>query len=343
MSIRRDAYNLCKSIWSSPIRSQVQVLLQNLNTASEEQMRTGNHRASFGAASRQLRAQLMGYLVIDRDKERIAKDYPPLRWTQGLSDEERQLLIKIHKQFILLNSRCVSTLTQLVPECSSAIDPYFKFGYEISDEIEEVQLYDEEIAQALFHSFQSHPAIAIALESNDKFKEATPETERPPINEIIQAVINLEQGLLNSGPLHSPEKLWKLSITHQPGSANRVLLEYIYALVCVRASLDILNELIYQALWTNKLPVLDKNSIIKVGNLTSTFSGMGFTLKYQPNEKSGFGDLGLILVKTTIHDREFDLCRAEKVNVQVSQDFGDTVDISLREIDENLNPYKGLL
>jgi hypothetical protein len=111
----------------------------------------------------------------------------------------------------------------------------------------------------------------------------------------------------------------------------------------VRASLDILNELIYQALWTNKLPVLDKNSIIKVGNLTSTFSGMGFTLKYQPNEKSGFGDLGLILVKTTIHDREFDLCRAEKVNVQVSQDFGDTVDISLREIDENLNPYKGLL
>ncbi len=343
MSIRRAAYDLCKSVWSSAIRVDAQTTIRNLNTATEEQQRTGNHRASFGQAARHLRAQLMGYLFVHRDKERLENNYPPLRGTAGLTEGEKRILDTAHRQLEELNKKCTSRLVELDPNCGPAVNPYFKYGYQIPEDVENVPLFDVQLADTLVDSFRKHPAISVALESGEKFRAAVPEAQRPSVTDIAQAVLNLEKGLLVAGPLHAPRQLWELLVAQRPGAPNQAWLDYCCALTCINASLATLDELLYQAIISNRLPTLDDDSIIDIGNVVGTWASTGFTIKYQPTEESGFGNLGLILVKAEIIDRRFDLCRVEAVEVRVSEEFGDTVDITVREIDENLNPYSHLL
>jgi hypothetical protein len=343
MSIRHNAYDLCKTVWSSPVRETIQTTIRNLSMATDEQIRTSNNRSGIGYAARPYRAQLLGYLFVDREKERLAENYPPLRGTLGLTEGERGILTQAQKQVEALDKRCVSKLTEAVPECSLAINPYSRFNYEIPEGTDDVQLYDEQLAQILFESFHLHPAISIALESRKSFKAIVPENKRQSTLDIAKTVLNLEQSLLAAGPLLAPRRLFELLITQPPGTANEALLDYICALTCIKASLDTLNELLYQAILTNKLPVLDNDSIIEFGNIVGTSVSKGFTVKYQPTEKSGLGNFGLVLVKAKISNQELDLGRIETAEVQLSGEFGDSVRVTVREIDEHLNPYGQLL
>jgi hypothetical protein len=343
MSIRRAAYDLCKSVWASPIRAQLQNTIHSLNSATDEQMRTGNHRASFGFAARRLHAQVLGYLVVDKNKEKIAENYPPLRWMDGLSVDESRLLSAAHKQFVALDTRCTSRLIEVVPNCKLAVDPYFKFGYQVPNDIEDISMFDEQLADAFVNALQQHPAIRIASDTNrERMPTASGQTKAEP-PDITQAVLRLETSLLNAGPLRVHNQLFQLLATSQSGTPNSNFLDHICALTCLKATLDTINELIFQALLTPQLPTLDDNNIIDVDHFVRTSASTGFTVKFQATAKTGLGELGLILMKGKILDQELDLCRIESIEVSISSDYGDTVSAVVREIDENLNPYPGLL
>ena len=156
-------------------------------------------------------------------------------------------------------------------------------------------------------------------------------------------MLSVEKMLLDASPLATKRQLSDLALGVIPDSLDYWSMKFIFALTSVRASLGILNELIFQALHNTKLPVLDDNNIIKVINAVTTLSGAGFLLKCQLRFQGKLGEYGLILIKKKIYGRELDLCRVEAYTVSEEPGFGEIVDFSIRDIDENLNPYYELL
>jgi len=75
--------------------------------------------------------------------------------------------------------------------------------------------------------------------------------------------------------------------------------------------------------------------------------GTTYTLTYQPDEQTQL--MELMLEPTTLAFLAWDYphgdmkirtpCKVEHTKYNYSQDFGTSVEIGLREIDENLNPY----
>ena len=115
-------------------------------------------------------------------------------------------------------------------------------------------------------------------------------------------------------------------------------------LLTLRTSLWVLNELLYQAFWTEKLPFISEDSIVKLGPITSTIAGMGVSLIATPRQLESPSDPQLFLYKVPDDALpDIGLCRMELQSHSYSADYGDTIEISARAVDDNLNPYGPLL
>lgn len=340
MSIRDDAYRLCKGVWASLDRDRIKDLIWELNADPNFQQNANieKNRSSYGYASIQLGAQILGYLVIHRDKAELQDNYPPLRWIETLDDDERDVLEGVHEEFVNLDKKCTMSLLDRIPYY--LLDPYNKYKYEIFDVLAKIDLLENDSLQSLVRSFGNHPGISIAQETYENIdEEINPER-------LAHDVLRIDDAIMNTGPLKSPEKLsnFILGDLGDPSSKNKIRL--LSAITCIRASLGVLNELVYQAVLSKTLPVLNEENIIGIGPLHGHAISNGFSLICQPDDENvnlGTMDRSLVLFRDANSDYPIDLCRVEWMNFQASDEIGDTIEIHLREIDENLNPYHRLL
>jgi len=340
VSIRADAYQLCKTVWNSQSRDKIRDLIQSLNRIRipEAGVRTETDLSpSFGYIARKQDAQVLGYLMVDQERARLEKGPFP-HPISPLRDQERQLLASAHNQFIQLNEQCVAPLTAELPKCTKAIDPYSQFPYIVPPDVSEGDVLAPEAIQSMATSFHQHPAINMALRSMEPVVDSLTE------DKYMKAVLKLNDSFLKAGALDAP-KFTEITFTHSQDSPERIIACRLAALICVRASLATLDQLIYQAILSKKLPVLNEDNIVRIREHTSHLAGGGLSIIYQPNEQAGITDLGyLVLVKCMSLKIPIDqLCRVEGINFKFSQDFGETVQVELREIDENLNPFGPLL
>lgn len=332
MSIRSDAYQLCKSIWDSPSREDAKKAIEGINS--------NERRASLGLVARQyINAQALGYLVVDRDKSRIEQQYPPLRWSDSLDSKERQLLAAVHREISELNRLCVAPLTDKMPECTTAVDPYSQFKHQLPEDVVDIGLLTPESMDTMAKSFHGHPAFSVALQSPREIIKTIPR------DGLLKGVQALEHALTKTGPLSGPSKLATRVFSLAKDSPEGVMFRYTSALMCIRASLYILDELVYQAILTNKLPVLNENNVIEVGPLKGHIGGIGLSIFCQQDEGAERIGIGLALVKCPFLPPRYphDLCYVEFIQVQLSNDFGDVTEVHLRGIDENLNRFPALL
>jgi hypothetical protein len=89
------------------------------------------------------------------------------------------------------------------------------------------------------------------------------------------------------------------------------------------------------------LPILNENNVIEYDSVDNHIGGVGLSVSCQPDEKIveiGVTDRSLVLIKDTVANYSIDLCRVEREIIQSSDEFGDILELYLREIDENLNP-----
>lgn len=335
MSLRSDTYKLCKIVSGSKQRSKIKALIWDLNHATEDEIKTGQHRSSFGFAARQIRAQALGYLVVNRDKERIAKDYPPLRWTTGLTQEEVLLLAGTHQQLVALDQLCLNPLIEIHPQFLPAVDPYYRYGYQFPDVVPEVELFSQEEMDILSNSFRKHPAFKVISDSVEVAQKSLPD------DQLIKAVNGLEIKLLQAGPLHTPKDLSYLAHIPEANAPERITFRFFSALLCLRASMDILNELIFQAILVDKLPVFNNDNVLNYESVTTHLGGTGIALLCLPDDLDI--DIGLVLIKDPTVNIPVDLCRIEAIKVENSNELGDVGYVSVRLIDEYLNPYSNLL
>jgi len=331
MDIRENAYLLCKSVWVSPVRDRARATISGLNRVKDGALSHSIDRGHFAYVARQQSAQFLGYLVVDQRPNELD---PGL--SAALTSEERDLLSACHKQMRDLNARCLAPLVDRLPAALSALDPYGGFPYELPAEVRCVELMPDSAMTCMAASFAGHPAIEAALSSAAARQGAVVPQE------YGKAVWAFTQELLRAGPLEAP-RFASLLRTHSRASKERVLVRHYCSLASVRASVAILDQLVYQAVLEQKLLCLGERHIIRV-EMQTHMGGKGLRVVYQPAEAEDLPEPGnVVLVQIPAQPGVSLPVTVERLNVEVSRDFGETVEIAGREIDVNLNPYAPLL
>ena len=325
MSIRSDAYAMCKNVWTSPSRDRLGSVIKKLQ-ASE-----------FGYLAQAQHAQILGFLVVDQRRTDIEEKIQLLH-IMPLEDEDRILLSAAHKSIVQLNNACIAPLATELPQCTKAVDPYRNFKYELP-EVPDGDLLSEEVLAKMASSFYEHPAMRVAIQS------AQSSAVRMTEDKYVEAVSIFYDALVKAGASGAPGDITGRILGQSKDSPQRVIARHITALTCIKASLSVLDQLIYQAILSNKLPLLDQNNIIEVGQMSRNLVSNGLSLLYQPSEQLFRVNVyDVVLVKTEIPGLPLgQLWRVETIRSEFSQEFGSSNELTLREVDENLNPFGHLL
>jgi hypothetical protein len=215
------------------------------------------------------------------------------------------------------------------------VNPYREYPHPISTEGAEELFFKIEDAEIIIKSFQTHPAFAIALENLSEIKSA------PPID-YERTILTLESELVEARPGHDAgwlEDFKMLKRVEHPSLANY---RHIAALICLRDSLANLNQLIYQALYQEKLIHID--SSITIDYIWSTGGGgIGMWLMYLYMGNFIIIDTGdLVHISTGVKKGDFNkqLFRVEVHHLPPISDPGVLI---MRYIDDNLNSYRDLI
>ena len=324
MEIRKATYELCKLISTLPERPKLANLISSM----------GN--SQLGYYGHRQYAQVLGYLMVNQERANFdAKPFP--EHIQPLPVETLKTLAGIHKRIVDLNQRCVKAITDKLPRCSfRVLSPYNRFAYVAPNDIPDLNILTDQQTNELVEAFQSHPKVAIALESS---------TSIPPTfseEHYMQNVWALEEDI-KKGRLERPKELQELKFKVPKDAPRRIVVRHIAAVMSVRASLSVLNQLIYQKLFYDKLLVIDENNTIRFGSFHLE-SGCGSAI-FQHAGLLYVMEVGdIVLLKTVLlHTPVSKLCRVEFLDPHIPLlDFGEPRYSELREVNENLDPYHAL-
>jgi len=332
-TIKEFAYSLCKKVMATPQRETIRQVVRDITQVSAE----SKDRSSFGYfVDNYMHQQILGYLVADRDKSKFEKSFPPLSFSDTLTEDERLLFSGVHKEILKLNLACLTTVSKkLPPYYMGALEPYTRFGYSIPSNAVEIDLFSLDDVNQMAELFAEHPAF-LAIERSQQI------IDKISSNTLLELVLKFNQLFSSAGPFGVPKELERISFFSEDSEA-RLTYRHLSALISLRASLSVLDELIFQAILSNKLPVLDDTNIVYMQPVTSNIVGLGFSAAYQIDEQTFRFSPGLILVKSTQPEFSFDLCHIEYQEVAISEDYGDIGNIQLRVIDSDLNLYSNLL
>lgn len=326
MNIRDDAYRLYTLVMKSPSREQVGDLIRRLNGTE------------FGYIARNHHAQILGYLMVDQERDKL-EEAPFNLNIQLLNDFERKLMSAVHMQIVQLNEQCTVPVRDRLHNCAMAIDPFNKFQYNAPLDTPACNILSQDAIDAMAKSFHRHPAIIAALDSCALITNKVTESH------YVASVLKFTEILIREGVFNTPKELTDIAFTQSKESQYRLVARHLIALMCIRDSLAILDQLIYKAMVSDRLPVLTEDNIIDIEGPSHHHAGSGLSLIYQPDQLASFVEVfDLVIVKCSSLQAPIDLLyRVERVRMEYSRDSGQTLEVALREIDENLNPYGSLL
>jgi len=205
----------------------------------------------------------------------------------------------------------------------------------------DIQHLPMQTISAMARSFHAHPAFSVALDS----KPLSAEEEEK--FDLGQAVWQIDESIHRAGTIHEPKEINDIISNGREGSPERAAFRHLSALVCLRESLTMLDQLIFQAVLSEnlKLPVLDEDSIIDPGRWVTTYVSKGNHVIYQRDTRSPVGINDYLVLYLWPHGFEpvKELCHVEHLRIEFSGDSGTKAFIALRTIDENLNPFEQLL
>lgn len=337
MSIKSEAYNLYKLVQQSPNRDKIKALINNLNKVPKNAHGTESDRSNFGYLARQYYKQFLGYLIIDEDRENILKKDLPIP-LPPLQSDERQTLQNLHRELLLLNENCLAPLKNDFPDIFNAINPYSEYQIQIptgNSDTDTILLSATEIT-AFSAIFQQHPAFKNLMDTIGIASQITPEKYH---KHIVTIVTNLQ----NPNDKDISTTLSKVEFGKEKNSPERILFRHFFASACLRNSLAVLNQLLFQASFKDK-PVLSANNIIELRFLQGGYTEK-IELLYQSDEKISVEDpQTLVFVNYSIGDTNIrDLYQIEQILYEYNQDFGETITASLAKIDDNLTSFSEIL
>jgi hypothetical protein len=345
MSIRDDAYALCKIAFRAPLKQALRELVMELNrssvTSSGNEVGTdAQNRSLFGYLARGNRAQLLSFLLLAMRSGQPLSDRVPMI-IPSLLDEERELLARAHVQILRLNRECLAPLLSLLPHYTDAANPYGHLANVPLPDVAGEDLLSSDAIADMARSFHSHPAFSVALGSNPLSPQHLEQFG------LAQAVWQLVETINKAGTTYEPKDVNDIIAKRPENSPSRIGLRHLAAIACLRQSLAMLDQLIFQALLSEKmkLPILDEENIIDPGQWITTDVSKGNTVIYQRDDRSPHGINDYLILYIWPHGYEpiKELCHIENLRYEFSGEVGTKAFIALRTVDENLNPFGQLL
>ena len=331
MSILSEAYDLIKTFKESPHRQMLKSLLDTLTFTKSGEQNTDNDRSQLGYFARHQYLQTLGFLLLDETQLPIS--------LPKLTQEEKALIGAFHSQLVSLNVKCVSNVVNKLPLIIEAVNPYSEYKDFSFESNTDIVFFDEEKVGKLAQAFSGHPGIDGAIKS-------VPNDIRQINSDIyVKGVAELKKRLHVAGVHDSPKELVQISFSRDSNDQNLILFRHLVSLVTIRTSLELLNQLLFQAAQFERLTIFDEENVIKILNNTINVVGQGVTLAYQIDARNFIIDPNdLVLFNGSIIDRDKILLGwVQDTNISFSEESGNIGELSVWLLDENLNPFSGLV
>jgi hypothetical protein len=162
-----------------------------------------------------------------------------------------------------------------------------------------------------------------------------------PSEKYLGPVLAFIKKIERYGVHNTPEDFKDLNFKED--SPEYILNKLLFSLMSFRKILENINQLIYQAFLMDKLVVLSDNNIINILENNTHMIGQGLTILIQPIAREIFTILGdLILIRHNFSNIN-ELCVVEEENISFNMELGNQIEFKLRTVDDNLNPYFGLI
>lgn len=338
MSIKDSAYQLAKAVKISDDREKLRGVLGSL--LYNKGINDLNDRSHFGYLARQQQLQFFGYLLVDLDRA-MNPTQGPLAIPE-LEAEERSLLAAAHETWDHLGKACLKPVTAISPDLRILVDLYSRYNYQTGNHRNKINLIPKNALNRTVQNFSTHPAIAILNSALERLKGQGQPFDFKANRDLI---LQFEKDLKSAGPIKSPPNLHKM---FQLGRQSEVLghfFQVMFSIISIKASLDNLRQILYQAVLSDRLAVLSQDNVFDVSGENRNLATSGEVISYQPDDKAFLiepNDIVLVKIQTDVIQIDT-LCLTGGISLSFSRDLGNSVKAELWELDDSLNPYEGLL
>ncbi len=323
-TLKGQTYTACEVAAKATSNDSLKAIVKKLDTSS------------FGYIAHEQSSQFLGYLVVDQERDRIEK-YPMPMTVTPLEENERIVLASAHAQFQKLNEMCLDSLTRHLPDFNKILDPYKKFDYKEPSDVPLMTILDAQTYDNLSNTFAHLPSLHIILDLSPRFANI-------PMEQLIRAVVSFEKSIIKDGLNKTDKELMQLIASEKKDSPKRTMARYIIACLCLKTSLSILDQMLFQSVLRAKQPFFNEDNVINISNISSNIISSSLLLEYQWD-----GQIELIRIFDIVlakFEQIANICtelwRVEFAHHQMSQEFGSSIKLGLRNIDNDLNPYDSL-
>jgi hypothetical protein len=330
----KAAFVLCKAIVRNPERKKIKELIRDLQISAYADGRPG--RGGFGHYASTLAGQFAGYLALDSRRARLS---PTIDALPPITASERALLVQAHREVLALNEACVGDLGSLAPGVNRAVDPYGAVGADILQSSEVVTP-----TQFLLLSPTLAASVAEAFQCGSLCKglRAVPSTIRAAYSAetLTTAVDQLDQLLRRPNIGKHSGELTAIAFQTSPSFLPRIALSYQAALVGLRSALRVLDQLVYQAFYVDRLPAVDSENLIEIDGPSTSVAERSVTVAIQPSAELARPRPGEVVYLVHPHLGVAFNSLGEIISTrhEMSQETGSITYLTLHLMDENLNP-----
>jgi hypothetical protein len=278
-------------------------------------------------SSKNVNAQFLGVLLYDSQ-------------FHELTPEEKEMFIKINNFFFKFNEMCIEPIVKKNKDLKQSLNPYSLFNYSIV----KVQ---PEIDQC-FNSLDLNPLIQAIYESSitQSILSFLEKPAKIKSDKLLSALVEFDRRIKIIGIHDTPKDLENHYFQSRSMiNPSTISMNFILNILCLHEVIGIVNQLIFQALLSEHLIVLNENNIFDIPEYNKHVIGKGITLVIQPIKDeltSNAGDIIFYDIPLNgANDKGLGLI--DSLNIASSQEEGTYVKFGIRGLDDNLNPYFGII
>jgi hypothetical protein len=326
-NILKNVFKMTNDIKSNPLR-------ETINSCYKELQNSNGLGNSIGYHGRQLYKQFLGYLLIYDNREKINSELPYK--IPELPNEIIESLVKGHSYIKKINRSCLNPLLTLLPNAYKILDPYWE-NERTKDFSSTIDIQGDGF-QSLLQSFQldsTYQILKNRLQYIPKFIEVKED-------DLAKAIYSALARIREFGLKHCPDDILQLSM-----SINKKVPEYIsgsilFALIHIYASLQCIDQIIFQAFIDTKLSCFDESNIFKIETIQS--NALSNIVEFKTTRAFFFpGEVIIIKLPRSNLPFEEEFYYVENVETKVSQEFGEEGMIGARAINNKACYYSNLM
>ena len=291
-------------------------------------------RATYNQYAGSYGHQAFGFLLVEAMSRNEA--VPIFARLPPLDDDERRALASAHLAFSAFSESCLAPLAASKPRAAAAALPHAR--YDVPVEAHPASgLFNGAAAQDAVRVFAHHPAMRLATET------AAVLPGFPDVRSHVQMMNSLEKEVHQLDPSDLDEYLHPPSAPAPP-SVRAALLPFVCSLVCLRASLHLVNEVVYRQVVQGGPILVTGADVLAVGPRVETPFGAVSELDYLAGGNAArmpwHAERAMVLHAEGTHPSEgtaheivgssFNLMDAE-------------IHVRLRDADRWMNPAPGLI